>query len=237
MNFVELCRRVHLITRIGEEAPGTQPTTVVGVRGVTAEIVQWVAASYDDILSLHTDWRFLTSQIATLLVPEGERGLDLAAVKLQAPDWYEARPFVGSDYAYLLIRPPQGTSDVDSSEQEVRYVDDQAWWGHFDVAPIPTGQPSFFTVPPTGGILFDTTTDRDYTVRIMYRPNRPHLTADADVPIIPEDYQLVVVWWAIVNYYCVSRDGTGELLQKATKNLRRELTNLRNTQLPSLVSG
>jgi hypothetical protein len=238
MTFLELCKRVHLILRIGEETPGTQPASVTTARGVLAEIVSSVAASYDDILRSNPAWLFLHEAQGQLTLPEGGISLARSAQIAQIPDLAKLTPYVGADYAYLLLQPPQGSSDVDSSEQEVRYVNSQEWFGHFDVKPIPTGQPSFFTIDPqTEALIFDTAADREYTLRTGYRRVYPQLANNDDVPLIPEEHQLAIVWWAVARYYCVSRDKTSELRQKADIELKREMNNLRIYQLPSTVLG
>lgn len=231
MNYLQLCQRAHLILRIGDETPGTEPQSVVSQKKVLAELVQWIAAAEQDIIRLHENWLFLNKP-GSFVVPSGTHRMTLANIVSAVSDWNHIQPFVGADYGFLLIRPTDGTA-----EQEVRFIVYEEWYGRHDVAPIPEGQPSFFTVTPTGDIEFDTTTEREYTVRCNYRKNAPVMTANDSVPTIPESAHLTIVWWAIVNYYCTSRDGTDKMAQKAGVNLRRELTAMRNKYLPAFTLG
>lgn len=233
MNYLQLCQRAHLILRIGEETPGTEPTTVVGQKKQLAEIVQWISASEQDIIRLHENWLFLNGH-GTLTLPSGTRILALADIETAITDWGHVQPFVGADYGFLLIR----ADEPGTGEQEVQFISYEDWYGRYDMAPIPGGQPSFFTITPAGDLEFDTTPERDYIVRCNYRVEAPPMTvADGSVPSIPESAHLAIVWWAIVNYYCTSRDGSEKMMQKAAVNLRRELTAMRNKYLPAFNLG
>lgn len=231
MNYLDLSKRVHLLLRIGEDAPGTRPTTVVGQTGVLGEIVQWVAAAHNDICRRHPHWRFLLAG-GEVPLPTGGRILAKSALQVSLPLLRKVNPMVYEDGAYLMIRPDD---PVDATEQEVFYIPAQAWHGSFDVAPIPSGQPRYFTITAEGGLEFDTTAERDYTIRLRYRKLVDELVLDADEPMFDEDYHDTIVWWAIVHYYCASRDGTGEFRQKAEANLTREWSKLQNEQLPDFT--
>jgi hypothetical protein len=229
VNYLTLTQRVHLILRIGDETPGTQPTSAAGQTGVLSEMLQWVTASHDDICRLHTDWLFMRGT-GSFTLPQGAQTLSLAAMRVAQPTLGKPLPFVADNGAFIGITG-------EGAEQTCEYVPYGHWIGTYDLAPIATGFPSFFTITPDGGLAFDTVTDRAYTLRFQFNKAVVPLAADADAPMFDDSYHMAIVWWAILNYYCASRDGTRELTQKADAELRRELTKLRNEQLPDFLLG
>lgn len=229
--YLELCRKVHLILRIGEETPGTQPETVTGQNSVLAEIVQWVNHSHDDICRSSKEWNFLRRD-GEVTLPSGATQLAVPDIRTALPAYNKLLPFVGRNCAYIGMRDAASSQ---AGEIDVQYVPYEEWQGRYDVPPLPTGMPSFFTVHPNQNLMFDSIADRDYTLRLNYKANVIQLTGDNDVPMFDDDYHNAIVWWAILHYYCPSRDSSMELRNKADVELRRELTKLRNEQLPDFT--
>lgn len=233
MNALDLAQRIHLILRVGSEAPGTEPVAFAGQVGVLGEITRWVNAAYSDIVRQHNNWTFmLLDGEATLAA--GTSDITLAAWRAAVPGLDRLSPYVGEDYGFVLARDP---AVANAAEHPVALVPFQKWHGHHDAGPRPGGMPTRCTISPNGDLLFNSTPDRAYTVRSLYSRMVTPLAVDADEPIIPVEHHELIVWWAIVRYYCVSRDGTAELRQKAQVELTRELTAMRNRWLPAITLG
>lgn len=228
--YLELCRKVHGILRIDNETPGTQPTTVVGQSGPLFEITQWVNNAHSDICRMRTEWAFMRGSVE-LSLATGTRAISKAAMLAAESTFSKVSPFVTNNVAFLGISP----TIFGAAEEVVEYVPYQHWQGSYDAPPIPVAQPRYFTILPDQSLEFESTADRDYTVRCNYRKKVVPLAADGDVPMFDEDYHNVLVWYAIVHYYCPSRDKTVELRNKADIELRRELTKLFNEQLPDFT--
>jgi hypothetical protein len=58
-----------------------------------------------------------------------------------------------------------------------------------------------------------------------------------DVPIMRDRFHMAIVWWALEKYYCTTRDGTGELLQKSAAQRKREMQKLVNEELEESIDG
>lgn len=233
MDYLRLAQKVHLILRIGEETPGTQPVNVTGQSGVLAEIVQWVNGAHDDICRSRTQWSFMRSTFSMTLAL-GDRVITKADLELAYPDYDSVRPYVTNNGAFLGIVP---TGVAGAAEEVVEYVPYQQWQGIYDAAPLSTGQPTYYTVTPDQSLEFNTIPDRAYTIRGGYDKKVIPLTVNGSLPMFPERYHNVIVWWAIVHYYCVSRDKTQELRAKSDVELKRELSKLYNEQLPDMTIG
>ena len=231
MTFVEICQAVHLIIRTGEGAPGLEPTTVVGQEGVLSEIVQWVNAGHSDICRLHNEWGFM-QDVGELPLPADGRVITKSAIAVVLPELHRPTALMrGPDSAFILIAP----DDALDNQSEVYYVPYSVWRGMYDRKPYQVGMPTRYTITNGGAIEFNATADRDYTVTLHYRKKVVPLVDDADEPMFDEDYHKCLVSWVIVNYYCGTRDDTVEMNTKHSAILRRELTRMRNEQLPDFL--
>lgn len=231
MNYLQIAQKVHLILRIGDETPGTQPTAVAGQTGVLSEIVSWVAGAHDDICRARTDWSFMLG-LDTFTLAQGGRVLAHADMQAQHATYDAVVPFVGNDCGFIGIVP---SAVAGAAEMPVVYVPYQRWQGNYDAPPVPSGMPAHFTVRPDGALEFDATADQDYTLRLNYRKLVVPLTVDASTPMFDARYHNAIVWWAIRHYYCPSRDKSNETAQKAEIELRREMSKLYNEQLPDFL--
>lgn len=230
MNYLQLCQEVHLILRVGEETPGTQPAAVAGQTGVLAEMVQWVKKAHRDICN-DQPWDFMRGS-GTFTIAAGQRVLTKADMETAYPTFGKLLPFVTNEGQYLGLR---ASANPSAAELPLEYVPYQQWQGQFDAPPIPTGMPTRFTIAPDRSVEFDATPEQEYLLRGNFVKQIVDLTTDSSVPMFDDDYHAAIVWWAIVHYYCPSRDGTNDLRVKATAELRRCMARLFNEQLPDFT--
>lgn len=233
MTFLQLAQKLHLILRIGTETPGTQPVHVDDSAndGAVAEIIQYVQHAYLDICRLDTGWDFLRAA-ATIVLPAGQRVLSAATIQSAFPDLDTITPFTGSERAFFGITP---TNVAGAAEMTLLLIPVGQWYGQYDTPPLPTGQPCYAVLNPDGGIECDAIADQDYTLRFNYAKAATPLTQDSDEPVFPARYHNAIIWYAVLHYYCATRDGTAELRAKADVELKRELTRLYNEQLPDFT--
>jgi hypothetical protein len=215
--FLDVCRRLHLLLRIGEDKVGTAPASVIGQEGVLAEIVEWVRQANADIQSAHPAWSFMTGQ-GTLTV--SSRTTD---PRLAIGDYAHLLPYDASRQARFILIYKDSTAD----ETPVYYVAPQQWGGGvYDIGTRGQGRPYRFTVNAGGLIELDPVPDEPYTLRFEYRRSVQDLQNDADVPLVPQERRMAIVYHAIVHFYCLTRDATPEFRAKAEASLRREMQQL-----------
>lgn len=222
MTFLKLCQRLHLLLRAGQGTVGTVPATVTGQTGFELELVTWIAQSYQDLQNLHPDWRF-RQKLGSLALNarEVDPGATLA-------DYLELQPTeASSGERYITVYR-------DSVEDETLcyYLPYEQWaFGVFDRGQRSPGRPVRFTLTPQETLAFDPVPD-GYTARFNYTRTIQTLAADADVPIIPDEYQMALVYWAMARFYGLTRDESDKLGGRAEIALQRELSRLRRDQLP-----
>ncbi|KAF1008997.1 MAG: hypothetical protein GAK28_00629 [Luteibacter sp.] len=227
--FLELCKDVHRIARIGEDPPGTAPETVVGQEGVLFEVINWVQDAYRDIQEDQRDWAF-RERSATVTI-----GTVRTVDALLLPDDYEAlRPFTADFRHRNILVAPTGTAP--SASQPVWFIEWEDWRGgryERGQAAGATGMPGYFTVMPDGALRFDRTPDAPLDIIIAYRRSVHELLADSDVPILPPQHHQAIVWRALMSY-ADSREKTQESYQKWERRRNQAMARLYREQLPEL---
>lgn len=230
MTYLELCQRYHLLARLGEDAPGTAPTAVTAQAGVLSEIVQHIALSYADILALHGySWRFLTKR-ADLALVNGTATVDPSAT---IADYEEIKPSDAEGHARFIL-----TYLVDESDEtQVYYVPYAQWRQSFVDRGTPAeGRPYRFTVRDDGLLQFDPVPNDAYRIKFDYRRTANVLAANADEPLFAAKHHPTIVWWALENYYCTTRDGTNEFRAKCELQRKRGMKNLAREELPEVTT-
>lgn len=194
MTFLQLCQMTHRYLGIGDQLPGTAPTTVVGQTGVLSEIVQWVQDAYAKVQREQPFWDFLikssTWQLST-------------AAAITAP-----ATIVGiiSDYSRLVpMTDNRGNRYILANDLfltraawPVYYEKYEDFRGYRDRAPIPTGQPTVFTMEPDQSLHLYPTPDATYRFNFNYRRTLGTLAADADTPILPSQFHEAIAWRAVM---------------------------------------
>lgn len=181
MKFLDLCKTLHTEGGIA----GLGPASTVNQTGMSAKIVRWVRESWIDIQSQYPNWKFLRKKEVRALTVN-KRSYALVA-DLNLPN---VRKW---DTNLLFIRDP--STNKRSSLKLLEYPDFVAQYADFA-----TGQPSVFTVTPDFNIEWDRTPDKAYSVELHFWLTGEKLEEDADIPSIPEDHHMTIVWWALVHY-------------------------------------
>jgi hypothetical protein len=224
MNNLQLVRALYDVLRAGQQSVASgAPDTLAGATGVPAELAGFIRLAWHDIQNDQPNWRFMR-RLGSLTLQQGSN---------------LANPALIPDFESIIVADSDGRGrfitlfrDSPEDEQTVRYVPYEQWaFSFLQRGQRGTGQPAAFTLLGDGQLQFDMVADFPYTLRFDYRRMQQELLIDADTPIMPARFHMLIVWWAVVHYYCLTRDGSTELRQKAEVNLRREKQKLVNEQL------
>lgn len=231
MTFLELCQRVHRYARIGQDAPGTAPATVVDPEdSVLTEIVGWVRDAWEDIQNDKEDWLF-RERSGVVTVATGVRDVDIGA---SVADYERLRPFA-SEYCrqHILVAPAGSGAE---SRQPVFRIDWQDWRGgryEHGGAVDTTGTPTHFTIKPGGALRLYPKPAQAMELAFSYQAALQVLEQDADVPAMPAQHHEAIVWRALM-YYADTRDKTQEPYQKWERRHRAAMNRLYLAQLPDV---
>lgn len=189
MNFLELCQTV--ARESGTIAGLPSFTTVSNASGRLAKLVGWTSDAWRDIQNERTDWTFLRHSfekaltIDAMVYTGGGLALD-PSVAAWLQDNKKLRTM-------SLYDPAIGQSD----ESELSYFDWTVWRQRYDRGTHDAGRPQYWARSPRGELCLGPKPDKAYLLRGEYRRTPQILSADADVPICPEQFHGVIVGEAL----------------------------------------
>jgi hypothetical protein len=186
VNYLQLCQRVRQEGGIA----GTGPATVLNQTGEYLRLANWVAGAWDEIqemrstwLWMHGDFSFTTTPSVGVYTP--------AVVGLTDWRWWDRKSFKIYDVA-------KGLSD----QGRFGHMSHQTWSDTFDVNQQTDDRPQKWTErPEDGAIILGPVPDVPYVVSGQYWKAQTHLVNDTDIPAMPGDYHLAIVWRALMMYY------------------------------------
>jgi hypothetical protein len=236
--FLELCQQVHRKLRIGDNAPGSVPVTVVSQTGDLGDIVAAVQEAWLQLQNHHRDWRWLRGSVSYAMTPNVNT-ITVANFRTQESRfahvlWYLA----GSDMRYANVRDNGAVTNPDMAVWFIPWQEFSG--GIYTRNPQPTAfQPQYWSeqpnrsvrtwpapnTPPSGG---------NWLFSLPCRLLPQSLTANTDVPEMPVEFHNIIVWWA-VDIFCRTRTNFDRLSAEAKKEVNRQLDQLAADQLPEMT--
>ncbi len=209
MNFLALCKRLR------QEAgySGNGPASVKGQAGEAQRIVDWVRSAWLDIQTMHDDWKFMRETFsctiaeqenACVAVPERFHRIKEKTVVFRRPD--------GSRYFPTEITP----------EEMLVVQRDQT-----DIA----GIPQLFSVDDGVMTVFPTAKET-ITVSGDFFCTPKEFTENTDVPVMPEQYHMAIVWYALTQVG--GFDESPNLYARGGENFQRLFSAMNGTQRPNI---
>jgi hypothetical protein len=220
-----------LVQRLRQEAgiPGDGPDTVVAQTGQMKKLVDWTAQAWSDIQSLHDDWLFLRQ--------------DFSFNTTASVGDYTANgaPGVGANLADFRNWHP-GTLRLYTTSAGVadeQFLVEWTYQGFRDTYRYSTqidGRPAVFAQRlRDSALMLGPAPDTTYTVRGEYQRAPVLLTADAQVPEIPDHLQMIIVWKALMSYAIY--EAAPEALAQAQVGYNALLRQMEDEELPELCVG
>lgn len=221
MNFLEICQR----TRLEADITGSGPASVVGQSGELEKVVEWVLTAYDDIQNLYSTWRFLRTDFTFPTIvdtqnytPDAVDLADLATWKAEKDDDLTIYSAV-ADEQHLAIYPWNDFRSV--------YM--------FGTNRTQTERPTVATIKPDNSMSLWPIPNAIFTVTGEYYKKAQTLSANTDIPIIPSQFHMAIVWRAVMfygaDYAAIEKYDHGQNEYKAI------LRKMELNQLPKLSYG
>lgn len=191
MNFLEIAQKVG--QESGTIPGGSQPLTVTGQLGRLASIVGWAADAWVDIQNHRGNWQWMQREFSAPLLAGKHRYLagDLGISDFS--DWMLRHDRSDSN-TISLIDPDLGTAS--------RFFPALLSWDTFYRTQVlglhPPGRPRFIAVSPIGELAFSPSPDKEYVVTGIYRKGIQQLSADTDIPEMPERFHRLIVYKALI---------------------------------------
>lgn len=178
MDFKTICQR--LAREAGVHREQTLPTTVVGQTGELRSVVEWAAQSWLDIQGSKL-WSWMWER-PTLVLTVANQSIITGAIPETRYD---------EDSAYLDDGSLQGRLLTFQPWQDYRH--DQRTLNNDNNVTV-------WTVQPDNSVVFNAHVTANTNV-VLERWGLPTaLAADGDIPAMPDDLHMLIVWNALIKY-------------------------------------
>lgn len=194
MNFLQLVQR----TKTEAGLQGAAPVSVASTVGDTAKLAGWVADAWRAIqLESHRNWRWLraTGQGSILA---GDMSYTIDELLGAAPGATRFDRFRNNEGAHY--RPRAWSASTPETTWALRQLDHDDFVARFLVGVHAPAAPQFWSIAPSGEMLVGPTPDAAYSLRFDYVKSPQELTLDTDVPEMPSQYHMMIVWMALWSF-------------------------------------
>lgn len=212
MNYLELTRR--LATEVGVSG---HIQTVQGAEGEALRLANWIKEAWLELQLLRDTWRWRVDEFE-VSVPAGQATLDTSAY----PEFHRVLP---DD----VFGKPANTD----TWQALSYVTFPDWQSLVRSRPSQTGTPVYFTERPDLTVELAPVPSTDYKVRGLYVKKAQELTNDFDVPLLPPEYHMAIVYKAMMLY--AGYEAAPEIFQSAAQGFNRVYKTMVNSDTPVVL--
>jgi len=218
VNFLSICQRLRQEAGLS----GTGPASVLGQVGEMKRIVDWASSGYEDIQNLHATWCFLRTDFSFSTIANTQDYTPTAVALTDFSEW------IKND-----IRIYSSAADESQLEYHPWDVFRQAFL--YGAQRTQTGRPSVVTVKPNNALALWALPDGVYTVNGEYYKSAQVMAANADTPVIPTKYQMIIVWKALMHYGAYA--GAEEKYAHGSNEYKKLLSMLEYEQLEDFTYG
>lgn len=220
MNFLSICQRLKREARIS--GASNTPATVVAQTGEMLNIVEWVQAAYQDVQNEESTWDFLRFPFSFQTIAATSTYTPTAAGLSELLSWRVDTE--DSMSCYL-------TSTGVSNQQIINPISwlDMNQYRYFGSNSTQTGRPVEYAIKPDSSIVFWPIPSDAYTVVGEYYKQPQTMTLDADIPIFPVAYHMILVWLAL--RYTGAYQSAPEKYAHGNNEYKRLMGKLRQNQL------
>jgi len=188
MNFLQIVQRTARECGIA----GVGPATVLGQTGEAGKLVGWVQDAWNDIQTAHQMWEFLrtTASFATV-----------AGQAVYTPLQCGIAAGTFGMWARNTFRNYDTAAGI-GSEIEMDFTQYESWRSAYDLGALKLARtrPIEVTITPAKAVGLGPYPDAGYTITGDYYTAPVILTADADIPAMPAQFHMAIVWKACMSY-------------------------------------
>lgn len=220
MNFLSLCQRVFI-----EGGISGQINTVQNQTGESLRVVTWVREAYREILN---------SDQFNMGFIRGEVVVQLTTAKGTYTKDDLMLPLLGQ----WDTRSMRVSVNADRSDETfligMRWPEFRDYWD-FSTRRHVISRPLNCSVDQNTNLNIAPLPDTAYWLTLQYIQVPPDLIDDADVPVIPDRWQMAIVWRALRHYGMF--ESAPEVVMRADSNYNEIMLRLTLDQSPEIVVG
>ena len=206
--YLELCKDVTAQAGIA----GDGPTDITGQTGINADVVRWVAESYNDIQTEHENWNFLFTR-EEFELQAGFDEYDMSTKDLRV-----------IDYQSFLIQLLTG------DKERLPFVSYSVFKLDARFLKTETGKPKFVTERPDGFLEFWKTADENYNIYLEGFSAPDIMSASSSTPIFHSQYDELIKAGALIRY--AEFYNVPEIAKSSTRLYNKMMKQLEFSELP-----
>jgi hypothetical protein len=211
----------------GVDVNGTSITAVSGQTGRLGQIVKWVNAAWLDIQTRHDDWKFMRSSFTVDTTSgDGKYAFGDCTDTVASATISAFRKWCTDTFKIYL------TSAGSDTETDLHFIDFDDWYIRYNTGAQANSFPHDFTVDHDMGFLLAPKPDGIYTVRGEYMKSATVMSADVDVPALPAEYRMAIVYRAMMKYG--RYNGAPEVFTDGQAEYKRIMVEVARTQRPAI---
>jgi hypothetical protein len=218
---------IELVQRAARECSlsGDGPATVIGQAGMYARMVRWINTALNDIETAHKDWGWMYAQYSFPTIAGKAEYTPTEAGILDHENWdlNGVRNHV--------------TSIGTISEIQMAEIDYEDWREAYDFGAnrfIAT-RPDVFAISPTQSLALGPYPNNLYTVTGRYYRIAQVLVNDTDIPLMPINYHMMIVYKAMMYYGGYM--SAPEVYDRGELEFSKMMRRLENQRLPTIAFG
>lgn len=215
---------LQLAARLRQECAGngTGPATVTSQTGELKRIVDWVAATDEEVQQEHDTWRFMAGSFTLNTVADdgSYAAADCVTPVTDLRSWRET-----SLKIYLL-----GTGVADQTR--LRFMDYDQWDATYNTGAQTSGRPLYFTVGHDMSLRLGPAPNAVYRISGEYQKSVTTMTNNTDTPVYPAEFHMLAVYGGMMKYGRYT--GAGEVYADGERMYKKLMRRMERTQLPRL---
>ena len=227
MNYLELCQRMRQECGIS----GTGPSTVVNQTGNLKRIVDWVNTAWIDIQTSHQDWDWMRTSasfptVASQATYALGTGTGTVGVSVATFGKWDRDTFRNYD-----------TSVGTDSEVFMGFVHYDTWRDvyFYGAQRTTTTRPVDMSITPAKAIALGPPPLAGYTITGDYFTAPLDMTADADIPALPAQFQMAIIYRAMMSYGAY--EAAPEVYQRGELEFGKLMRRMTVDRIPETIWG
>lgn len=203
MNYLQLCQKLR--QEVG--GSGNGPSTVLSQTGENRLYVDWINDAWIEIQNKREKWRFMWKQGSITLQPNTQ----VYSMPVDFKEFDDGSIFIDDRRVVPLHYDELRNRSLQPNQMS----------------------PRFFSLLPNGQLKIDTLPDQAYEMRFDYFQKAQSLSANTDIPSIPSEYHMLIVYLAMKAYG--GYENAMEVYQRADTQYDEMLMSVERTELPELI--
>jgi len=226
MKFLDLVQRLRRRCRVS----GTGPSTVLNQNEEYARLVDWTNEAWMQIQLERPDWKWMRGSM-TFPTVAAQSTYTLAQIEATGSGFTNFGNWDKDTFRNYA------TASGTNSETEMNWLNYDNWRNVYAFGGNRNTQtrPTEFAISPALGICLGPFPADGYTISGDYFKKASEMTADADIPLLPTEFHMAIVYKAMMFYG--ASEAASEVYEEGQDLYQKMMRRVEWQQLPAMQSA